>query len=76
MPRTMQQLLCVSVLRRVAQSWSPPDVSSVSGSGRCGFQMYRVSADIAPQFYSSMFNLQAMVKYLNASRPGCWPYPE
>jgi hypothetical protein len=56
--------------------WSSPDVSAVSGTGGCGFQMYRVSSDIAPQFYSAMFNLQAMVKYLNVSRPGCWPYPD
>ena len=34
--------------------------------------MYRISADIAPQFYSTMYNLQAMLPYTNYSRPGCW----
>ena len=52
--------------------WSPPTVGAVSGSGPCGFQMFRVSADIAPQFYSAMFNLQAAAKFSNISRPGCW----
>jgi hypothetical protein len=56
--------------------WSPPDVAAVAGTGSCGFQMYRISADIAPQFYSTMWNLQAMLPYANVSRPGCWSYPE
>ena len=56
--------------------WSPPDVSDVTGNGTCGFQMYRVSPDIAPQFESAMFNLQAMLPYLPHGRPGCWPYPD
>ncbi len=53
--------------------WSAPDVSTVSGT--CGFQMYRISPDIAPQFYSTMYNLQAMIPYANVSHPGCWSYP-
>lgn len=53
--------------------WSAPDVSTVSGF--CGFQMYRISSDIAPQFYSTMYNLQAMIPYADVSRPGCWSYP-
>lgn len=56
--------------------WSPPDISAVAGTGSCGFQMYRISADIAPQFYSTMWNLQAMLPYANVSRPGCWSYPD
>lgn len=56
--------------------WSPPPLADVSGTGSCGFQMYRVSTDIAPQFYSAMYNLQAMITYSNASRPGCWSYPD
>ena len=52
--------------------WSAPAVAAVSGTGPCGFQMYRVSADIAPQFYSAMANLQHMLPYANVSRPGCW----
>lgn len=56
--------------------WSPPDLSAVSGTGSCGFQMYRISRDIAPQFYSTMYNLQGMRTYANTSRPGCWPYPD
>jgi hypothetical protein len=55
--------------------WSPPDPASLA-KHTCGFQMYRVSADIAPQFYSTMYNLQAMVPYQNLSRPGCWSYPD
>eukprot|EP00035_Acanthoeca_spectabilis_P004601 m.105295 g.105295 ORF g.105295 m.105295 type:complete len:95 (+) comp12640_c1_seq2:654-938(+) len=51
--------------------WSPPPVSAVRGPVR-GFQMYRISADIAPQ---SMDNLQHMILYANVSRPGCWAYP-
>ena len=57
------------------EAWSPPDVSVVSGTGTCGFQMYRISSDIAPQFYSTMTNLQAMLPYAKVSRPGCWSYP-
>ena len=53
-------------------TWSPPDISTIRGNGHCGFQMYRISADIAPQFYSTMYNLQAMLPYTNYSRPGCW----
>jgi len=45
----------------------------------CPFSFYRVSNDIAPQFLSTMFNLNRLVPYLGAaplSRPGCWAYPD
>ena len=55
-------------------TWRRPAVSAVGGN--CGFQMYRISPDIAPQFYSTMFNLQAMIPYADVSHPGCWSYPD
>jgi len=45
----------------------------------CPFSFYRVSDDIAPQFLSTMYNLNRLVPYLGASplsRPGCWAYPD
>ena len=54
--------------------WSGPSFPAVNKS--CGFQMYRISSDIAPQFYSTMFNLQAMIPYQNISRPGCFAYAD
>ena len=56
--------------------WSPPDVATIEGEGSCGFQMYRISTDIAPQYYSAISNLQDMIPYTKYSRPGCWPYPD
>jgi alpha-galactosidase len=64
------------------QRWSPPLPSDLEGDKclRKG-QFYRVSKDIAPQFYSAMYNLQYTSKYNNKgltsplSRPGCWAYP-
>eukprot|EP00930_Biecheleria_cincta_P072837 TRINITY_DN60182_c0_g1_i1.p1 TRINITY_DN60182_c0_g1~~TRINITY_DN60182_c0_g1_i1.p1 ORF type:complete len:459 (+),score=71.53 TRINITY_DN60182_c0_g1_i1:64-1440(+) len=45
-----------------------------------GFNSYRVSVDIAPQFYSAMHNLQLMEPFLTLdhplSRPGTWAYPD
>eukprot|EP00039_Didymoeca_costata_P013692 m.212155 g.212155 ORF g.212155 m.212155 type:complete len:445 (-) comp15848_c0_seq8:31-1365(-) len=56
--------------------WSVPNPENLPKSGACGFQMYRISADIAPQFNSIMANLQSSVVYRNHSRPGCWAYPD
>jgi alpha-galactosidase len=63
--------------------WSPPLPSDLEGE-KCDSkgQFYRVSTDIAPQFYSAMRNLQYTVKYSSKdlpaplSRPGCWAYPD
>jgi len=41
------------------------------------FNMYRVSRDIAPQFYSAMRNLQRMEPFLaTLSGPGQWAFPD
>lgn len=50
-------------------SWTPPDPSVVAQA--CPFNLYRVSTDIAPQFESTMYNLQKRALY-PMSRPGCW----
>ena len=46
----------------------------------CPAHLYRVSKDIAPQFYSTMYNLQHTTMYQDVkhpmSRPGCWAYPD
>jgi hypothetical protein len=61
------------------KGWSKPPLHSDSPvwspEKECGFQMYRISSDVAPQFYSTMYNLQAMIPYQDVSRPGCWSYP-
>eukprot|EP00041_Stephanoeca_diplocostata_P010887 m.174394 g.174394 ORF g.174394 m.174394 type:complete len:444 (+) comp18328_c0_seq5:71-1402(+) len=57
-------------------TWSVPRPQDVSGDGPCGFHMYRVSTDIAPQFVSTMYNLQQMIPFLPHSRPSCWAYPD
>ena len=42
----------------------------------CPFSFYRVSVDVAPQFLSTVFNLNRALPYLRPeaplSRPGCW----
>ena len=61
--------------------WNPPLPKDLVGD-LCTWQLYRVSKDIAPQFYSTMWNLQYTsaftAKTLPAplSRPGCWAYPD
>ena len=46
----------------------------------CPFSFYRVSGDIAPQFFSAVANLNRALPYLRPeaplSRPGCWAYPD
>jgi alpha-galactosidase len=46
----------------------------------CPFHFYRVSDDIAPNFLSTMWNLQQMLPFLDRekplSRPRCWAYPD
>ncbi len=50
----------------------------------CPSNIYRTTRDIAPQFYSVMFNAmftqEFFAEYSNltspASRPGCWAYPD
>jgi alpha-galactosidase len=50
----------------------------------CPSHFYRITRDIAPDFYSTMFNVNFMTRqlapyYTDASaapRPGCWAYPD
>lgn len=62
-------------------SWSPPLPSDLDGD-KCRWQLYRISKDIAPQFLSTMYNLQFTTLYNDPSlpspltRPGCWAYPD
>lgn len=50
----------------------------------CPSHFYRVSRDVAPDFYSTMFNINFMTILLApyyddptaAPRPGCWSYPD
>ena len=64
------------------RGWTPAKPHDVMGSKCRGFHTYRVSRDIAPQFYSTMYNLQQMRPFLGngtkapLSRPGCWAYPD
>lgn len=54
--------------------WVPATPDDVEAGG---FNMYRVSRDIAPQFYSAMRNLQRMEPFLSKlSRPGLWAFPD
>jgi len=60
-----------------APGWLPASKEDVmTGS----FNLYRVSKDIAPQFYSTMYNLLSMKPFLEGntplSRPGKWAYPD
>mmetsp|Transcript_27285 Transcript_27285/g.59257 ORF Transcript_27285/g.59257 Transcript_27285/m.59257 type:complete len:281 (+) Transcript_27285:1-843(+) len=59
------------------ETWSPPLPEELKV---CDFHMYRVSADIAPQFYSTMYNLQFTIPFQALdqpmSRPNCWAYPD
>eukprot|EP00039_Didymoeca_costata_P022444 m.4521 g.4521 ORF g.4521 m.4521 type:complete len:433 (+) comp3005_c0_seq1:149-1447(+) len=48
-------------------------------STTCPFSFFRVSEDVAPQFFSVIFNALRAVPYLGAkpmSRPGCWAYSD
>ena len=42
----------------------------------CPFSLFRVSVDVAPQFFSTVYNANRAVPYLDhaepLSRPGCW----
>ena len=46
----------------------------------CPFSFYRVSVDVAPQFFSTVHNINRALPYLRPSaplsRPGCWAYPD
>jgi len=50
----------------------------------CPMNFYRATRDVAPEFYSTIHNVNAMVKFLTpyykdptrAPRPGCWSYPD
>ena len=46
----------------------------------CPFSFYRISVDVAPQFFSTVHNLNRALPYLQTvkplSRPGCWAYPD
>ena len=46
--------------------WSPPDAA---GLQECRFNLYRISSDIAPQFMSTMFNLQYQTLYQDVDQP-------
>jgi len=60
------------------KGWTPAKPHDVRNCE--GFHMYRVSRDIAPQFYSTMYNLQQLRPFLSGarplSRPGCWAYAD
>jgi alpha-galactosidase len=59
--------------------WVQARPEDVRGEKCEGFQTYRVSRDISPQFFSTMWNLQQMLPFLGEeplSRPGCWAYPD
>lgn len=70
------------------KGWTPARPHDVAGSQCDGFHFYRVSRDIAPQFYSTMYNLQQLRAFLGGksdshgvpkpplSRPGCWAHPD
>jgi len=64
-----------------ATRWSPPQPSEVRAfEGNCPYHMYRISRDIAPNFYSTMFNLQSAAPFLDRAEPAssqhCWAYPD
>jgi len=64
--------------------WTPAKPQDVVGAKCDGFHMYRVSRDIAPQFHSTMYNLQQLRPFLGGqdangqplSRPHCWAYAD
>merc|ERR1719203_1685091 len=59
--------------------WVEASPDDVRGEKCDGFQTYRISKDISPQFFSTMWNLQQMLPFLGEeplSRPGCWAYPD
>lgn len=60
---------------------SPPKTAFLSMvADSCPFSIFRVSQDIAPQWFSAIYNANRALPYLgrhNAlSRPGCWAYPD
>ena len=59
--------------------WTAATPADVTGAA-CTFDLYRVSSDIAPQFYSTVWNLQHVVPFNRLadplSRPGCFAYPD
>lgn len=60
--------------------WTAATPMDVTGE-ECTFDFYRVSTDIAPQFYSTVFNLQRTSAFNQMatdplSRPGCYAYPD
>jgi alpha-galactosidase len=64
----------------VGNPWTPATPADVSGDA-CTFDFYRVSTDIAAQFYSTVFNLQKTSAFNSMttnplSRPGCFAYPD
>ena len=58
------------------KTWEPPTLEQLEV---CESNLYRISKDIAPQFYSTMYNLNHQALYQDPerpmSRPGCWAYP-
>ena len=66
---------------RVVEVYDKPSSSNADVTGAaCTFDLYRVSSDIAPQFYSTVWNLQHVVPFNRLadplSRPGCFAYPD
>lgn len=50
---------------------------AVDGTVDCPMNLFRVSADIRPQFGSILSNLMQTVDYnANLTGPGCWAYPD
>jgi hypothetical protein len=56
---------------------SPPMQAFLDQVGdTCPFSLFRVSVDVAPQFFSTVYNANRALPYLELtkplSRPGCW----
>ena len=61
-----------------------PPTPTVELLRACPSHFYRATRDIAPDFYSTMYNINFMANFLApyyddasaAPRPGCWSYPD
>jgi len=48
------------------KTWEPPTLAQLEV---CESNLYRISKDIAPQFYSTMYNLQHTSLYQDLHKP-------
>lgn len=68
--------------KRYTRQGLPSPIPMASLFESCPGNFFRLTSDIAPQFYSTMFNLIATYNIMEpfqspahpASRPGCWTY--